>query len=406
MAIDLTLDPELTELRERTAEFVRTTVLPAEVEMLRGPGSPDDTLRRALQRAARDAGVFAPTVPKELGGLGLDLRGQSVILEAAGYSLLGPLALNCAAPDEGNMLLLERVADAAQRDRYLKPLAAGDTRSCFAMTEPAPGAGSDPSQLATTAHRTEGGWVLDGRKWFITGADGAAFAIVMARTAAIPGTSGGASAPPEATMFLVPTDTSGFRIVRHVPSLDQGFTGGHCEIELDGCAVGDQAVLGEVGKGFAYAQVRLAPARLTHCMRWLGLARRAHDLALGYAAERTAFGSRLGQLGMVQQQLADNEIDLAASRALIREAAWTLDQGGSGKHESSVAKTFTAEAVGRIVDRAVQVCGALGISGDLPLSAYLREVRPFRIYDGPSETHRWSIARRALRAAATKEQNR
>ncbi|MEV7344479.1 acyl-CoA dehydrogenase family protein [Streptomyces sp. NPDC093544] len=389
MAIDFTLEPELAELRDRTAEFVRATVLPAEADLLQGPGTPDDALRRTLQQAARDAGVFAPTVPKDLGGLGLDLRGQSVVLEKAGYSLLGPLALHCAAPDEGNMLLLEKVAGTAQRDHFLEPLAAGDVRSCFAMTEPSPGAGSDPSQLATVARRVDGGWVLDGRKWFITGADGAAFAIVMARTSTGTGL--------EATMFLVPADIPGFRIVRHVPSLDQGFTGGHAEVELDGCEVGDEAVLGEVGKGFAYAQVRLAPARLTHCMRWLGLARRAHDLALGYAAERTAFGSRLGELGMVQQQLADNEIDLAASRALIREAAWTLDQGRSGKHESSVTKTFTSEAVGRIVDRAIQVCGALGISGDLPLSAYLREVRPFRIYDGPSETHRWSIARRALR---------
>ncbi|MFF7549659.1 acyl-CoA dehydrogenase family protein [Streptomyces canus] len=398
MAIDLTLEPELVELRDRTAEFVRAAVLLAEAEMLSGAGTPDDSLRRRLQQAARDAGVFAPTVAKELGGLGLDMRALSVILEQAGYSLLGPLALHCAAPDEGNMLLLERVADPGQRDRFLKPLAAGDVRSCFAMTEPAPGADSDPSQLATTARRATGGWVLQGRKWFITGADGAAFAIVMTRT--------GTDAEPAATMFLVPTDTPGFRLVRHIPSLDQGLTGGHCEIELDGCEVGDDAVLGEAGKGFAYAQVRLAPARLTHCMRWLGLARRAQDLALGYAAERTAFGSRLGELGMVQQQLADNEIDLAASRALVREAAWVLDQGSSGKHESSVAKTFTTEAVGRIVDRAVQVCGALGISADLPLSAYLREVRPFRIYDGPSETHRWSIARRALRAVATKESNR
>lgn len=293
------------------------------------------------------------------------------------------------------MLLLEKVADAAQRNQFLKPLAAGQVRSCFAMTEPAPGAGSDPSRLATVALRTDRGWVLHGRKWFITGAHGAAFAIVIART--------DQDEESAATMFLVPIDTPGFRLVRQIPSLDRGFTGGHCEIELDGCEVGDDAVLGKAGAGFAYAQVRLAPARLTHCMRWLGLARRAHDIALGYVSERSAFGSRLGELGMVQQQLADNEIDLAASRALIREAAWVLDQGCSGRHESSVAKTFTAEAVGRIVDRAVQMCGALGISGDLPLSAYLREVRPFRIYDGPSETHRWSIARRALRGAATKE---
>ncbi|ALC27016.1 MULTISPECIES: acyl-CoA dehydrogenase family protein [Streptomyces] len=389
MTIDLTIDPELSELRTRVTDFIRTTVLPAEAEMLRGPGAPDDVLRRTLQQAARNAGLFAPTVPSELGGLGLDMREQSVILEAAGRSLLGPLALHCAAPDEGNILLLEKVADNAQRDRFLKPLAAAEVRSCFAMTEPAPGAGSDPTQLQTSARKTSTGWILNGRKWFTTGADGAAFAIVMART--------GTDTEPSATMFLVTADTPGLRLIRHVPSLDQGFTGGHCEIGLDSCEVTDDAVLGEVGKGFAYAQVRLAPARLTHCMRWLGLASRAHELALAHVAERTAFGSRLGELGMVQQQLADNEIDLAASRALIREAAWTLDQRGSGKYESSVTKTFTAEAVGRIVDRSVQLCGALGISADLPLAAYLREVRPFRIYDGPSETHRWSIARRALR---------
>ncbi|KOV53283.1 acyl-CoA dehydrogenase [Streptomyces sp. AS58] len=394
MAIDFTPEPRIADLRDRTAAFVRDTVLPAELAMLRGPGSPDDTLRLELQRAAREAGVFAPTVPTGHGGLGLDVRGQSVILEEAGYSLLGPLALNCAAPDEGNMHLLEKVATDAQRERFLKPLALGEIRSCFAMTEPAPGAGSDPSQLLTTAHRTDGGWVIDGRKWFITGADGSAFAIVMART-------GGTDGTPEATMFLVPSDTPGFRLVRHVPTLDAGFTGGHCEIELSGCTVGDDAVLGEAGKGFSYAQVRLAPARLTHCMRWLGLARRAHDIALDHASGRTAFGSRLGDLGMVQQLIADNEIDIAASRALIREAAWALDAGRSGKRETSVTKTFVAEAVGRVVDRAIQICGALGVSGDLPLAAYLREVRAFRIYDGPSEVHRWSIARRALRNRCT-----
>jgi acyl-CoA dehydrogenase len=198
-------------------------------------------------------------------------------------------------------------------------------------------------------------------------------------------------------MFLVPADAAGFQLKRHVPSLDSGFIGGHGEIEFAGVRVDDDAVLGEVGKGFAYAQVRLGPARLTHCMRWLGLARRAHDLSLDYVGARTAFGSRVGELGLAQQLIADNEIDLAASRALVREAAWVLDSGGSGRHETSIVKTFVAEAVGRVVDRSVQLCGATGVSGDLPLGAYLREVRAFRIYDGPSETHRWSIAKRALR---------
>jgi acyl-CoA dehydrogenase len=389
MAIDLTVEPALRDLRRRTAEFVRDTVVPAELAMLAGPGSPDDELRARLQRAARAAELFAPTVGAPLGGLGLDLRGQSIVLEEAGYSLLGPLAMNCAAPDEGNMHLLATVATRSQRERHLVPLAAGEIRSCFAMTEPPPGAGSDPGQIATMARRVDGGWLIEGRKWFVTGADGAAFAIVIART-------GGVGAL-EATMFLVPADAAGFQLKRHVPSLDSGFIGGHCEIEFAGVRVDDDAVLGEVGKGFAYAQVRLGAARLTHCMRWLGLARRAHDLSLDYVGARTAFGSRVGELGLAQQLIADNEIDLAASRALVREAAWVLDSGGSGRHETSIVKTFVAEAVGRVVDRSVQLCGATGVSGDLPLGAYLREVRAFRIYDGPSETHRWSIAKRALR---------
>ncbi|NBM14721.1 acyl-CoA dehydrogenase family protein [Streptomyces sp. GC420] len=384
-------EPVIQELRARTADFVRDVAEPAEAAMLSGTGAPDDRLRRALQQRARAAGIFAPTAPRALGGLGLDLCGQSVVLETAGRSLLGPLALNCAAPDEGNMHLLARTATPDQRRRYLEPLVEGAVRSCFAMTEPAPGAGSDPSQLATRARRARGGWVIDGRKWFVTGADGAAFALVMART-----DRGGGE--PEATVFLVPTGTPGFEVVRHIPTLDSGFTGGHCEIALTNCAVGDDAVLGHaVGQGFAQAQLRLEPARLTHSMRWLGLAARAHETAVRYTCGRTAFGSRLGDLGMVQQQIADNEIDLAAGRALVREAAQVLDSGLPGRQETSVAKTFVAEAVGRVVDRAVQMCGASGLSGELPLAAYLREVRAFRVYDGPSEVHRRSIARRAVR---------
>ena len=393
MAIDFHIDPALAELRDRTAAFVREVVVPAEEE---ATAEPDriEALRVELQAAARDAGVFAPHVSAEWGGLGLDVRGQAVVFEEAGYSLLGPLALNCAAPDEGNMHLLAKVARPPQQRRWLAPLAAGDIRSCIAMTEPAPGAGSDPTMLRTTATRVDGGWRIDGRKWFISGADGAALAIVMARTGEhVTGREG-------ATMFLVGTDNPGFRVVRRIGSLDDAFLGGHAEVALDGCQVTDDAVLGEVGRGFAYAQVRLGPARLTHCMRWLGIARRAHDLALDRAAEREAFGHRLGELGMVQQLLADNEIDLAASRMLIWRAAWLLDTGQQARSETSIAKTFVAEAVGRVVDRAVQICGSLGISDDLPLARFLREVRPFRIYDGPSETHRWSLARRALRRRA------
>jgi acyl-CoA dehydrogenase len=391
MAIDFSIGAELQALQDRTAAFVREVVIPAEGKVgLHDHGIPE-ALRLELQAAAREAGLFAPHVRPEWGGLGLDVRAQAVVFEEAGYSLLGPVALNCSAPDEGNMHLLEEVATAEQKRRYLAPLAAGRVRSCFAMTEPAPGAGSDPSMLRTTARRVEGGWAIDGHKWFISGAQGAAFAICLARTS---------EAPDGATMFLVDAANPGWRVVRAIDSIDTGALGGHCEVLLTDCRVGDDAVLGEVGRGFAQAQLRLAPARLTHCMRWLGLARRARDLALDRALEREAFGQRLGELGMVQQLLADSEIDLAASRALIWQAAWTLDSGGSGRAETSICKTFVAEAANRVVDRSVQICGSLGVSGDLPLARYLLELRPFRIYDGPSETHRWSIARRALRQRA------
>ncbi len=388
--MDITVPSEVDDLAKRTAAFVRDVVIPVEREVAGVIHDAAEPLRRSLQDQAREAGLLAPHVPTEWGGCGLDVRGQSVVFEEAGYSLLGPLALNCAAPDEGNMHLLERVATEEQKNTYLRPLAAGESRSCFAMTEPAPGAGSDPSMLSTTATQVGGGWRIDGRKWFISGAHGAGFAICMARTSGAAGERGGA------TMFLVDADNPGMRVVRDLDTLDEGLFGGHSEVLFDNCVVGPDDVLGEVDRGFEYAQVRLAPARLTHCMRWLGIARHAHDIAVDWAATRKAFGGVLGDLGMVQQLVADSEIDIAASRALIRHTAAVLDSGARGGTESSIAKTFVAEAVNRVVDRAVQITGALGISGDVLLSRYLREVRPFRIYDGPSEVHRWAIARRAI----------
>jgi len=391
MPIDLNPDPYAADLAARTAEFVRTEVVPDEQRFDGVAAAGGEELRTRLQRAARAAGVFAPHVGKEYGGHGLDMRGRAVVFEEAGWSLFGPLALNIAAPDEGNMHLLEAVATEAQKEKYLRPLAEGAVRSCFAMTEPAPGAGSDPAALTTEATPESGGWIVNGRKWFITGADGAAYTICMARTSGRPGDRGGA------TMFLIDAEAPGLRITRHIDTLDEAFFGGHCELELEDVFVSEEAVLGEVDKGFDYAQVRLAPARLTHCMRWLGIARRAQDIGVTRAAQRRAFGSRLGDLGMVQAMIADSEIDIAASRLLILQACAELDQGRGAAQSSSIAKTFVAEAVGRVVDRSLQICGALGVSGDALLARYHREVRPFRIYDGPSETHRWAIAKRRLR---------
>ncbi|MWB99444.1 acyl-CoA dehydrogenase family protein [Agromyces seonyuensis] len=386
----------------RVRDFVRDTVIPVETEHAGIVHSPDRdpavevALRAELQAAARSAGLSVPQLPVDWGGRGLDHRAQADVFEAAGYSLFGPLALNIAAPDEGNMHLLLHAASDAQRERWLRPLAAGGIHSAFAMTEPPPGAGSDPRALATRAERVAGGWRIDGDKWFITGARGAGLVIVLARTAGEPGDAGGA------TMFLVPGDAPGLTIERDVRTLDTGLFGGHSVVRFDGVVVDEEAVLGEVDGGFAAAQVRLAPARLTHCMRWLGLAGRAHDLAVGHVTGRRAFGSAIADLGLAQQHLADNEIDLAAARAIIRETALVLDEGGDtggrAGTASSIAKTFVAEAVGRVVDRSVQLAGGQGVSEELLLARYWREVRPFRIYDGSSETHRWSIAQRAVRA--------
>jgi acyl-CoA dehydrogenase len=389
--VQFEVDPAVAEIVRRTEELIRDVVLPVEAAYRGSAHDAPDEVRRELQDAARKADVFAPHVSTAFGGLGLDMRDRAPVFEAAGYSLFGPLALNCAAPDEGNMHLLEQVATPEQRERYLRPLATGAVRSCFAMTEPAPGAGSDPSALATTAVPTAAGWLINGHKWFITGARDAGFAIIMARTSGDPGTRGGA------TMFLVDTDIPGFTRVRDIDTLDESMFGGHSELRFDNLEVPGDAVLGEVDKGFEYAQVRLGPARTTHCMRWLGTARRAADIAAERAVTRAAFGGRLGDLGMVQQLLADNEIDIEASRALILKTCWDLDTGAPAGNITSITKTFVAEAVNRVVDRALQICGALGVSGDAPLSRLYREVRPFRIYDGPSETHRWSIARRVVR---------
>jgi alkylation response protein AidB-like acyl-CoA dehydrogenase len=382
-----------TDLVDRTAAFIAADVVPVEDEFdgdVEAAGG--DDLRVRLQAAARERGIFAPHGPVACGGLGLGMVDRAPVFEAAGRSLFGPMALNVHAPDEGNMHLLDHVATPSQREEFLHPLARGDVRSGFAMTEPAPGAGADPAALTTRATKVDGGWLVNGRKWFITGADGAAFFIVMARTSGEPGESGGA------TMFLAPADSPGLEVVRHVETADRSMLGGHCEMGFTDVFVADANVLGEVDEGFRYAQVRLGPARMTHVMRWTGAAQRAHEVAVRHVTGREAFGSRLADLGMVQQMIADNEIDLAATRALLLQACHELDAGGRASKSTSIAKTFAAEALNRVADRSVQMCGGLGVSRDLPVARIARELRPFRIYDGPSEVHRWSLAKRAVRA--------
>lgn len=386
--MDFHLTTTQERLRDQVRAFIAERIIPFEADPRQTAHGPGEELRQALNEHARAAGLLSPHASRALGGLGLSHVDKAVVFEEAGYSPLGPLALHIHAPDEGNLHLLELLATEEQRQRWLEPLARAEIRSCFAMTEPAPGAGSDPSLMQTTAVRDGDGYRINGTKWLVTGARGAAFVIVVARMP--DGT---------ATLFLADMNAAGIELERLMPSLDEVSPGGHGVMHFRQLWVGAGAVLGEVGRGFQHAQARLAPARLTHCMRWLGLARRAHDTALAYARDRRAFGKSLGEHEGVGFMLADNSIDLQTARLLIWHSAWLLDQGQRGTFESSQCKLMVSEAVSRVVDRSVQMLGGQGVTSETVVAGIYRGVRAFRIYDGPSEVHRWNIARKLLHAS-------
>lgn len=386
--LDTTYDEAAVEtLRQNVRDYIRDVVIDAEPR----PGHTLDaqTLQR-LRKAAKDAGVFAPHVSTAFGGQGLPMRYWPAIFQEAGYSPIGPVALNIMAPDEGNMHMMGIIGTAEQKSQYLAPLASGQMQSCFGMTEPHPGTGSDPNQLTSSARFEDGKWILNGHKRFISGANLASFCIAMMRTEAH------GEAPAGATMFLVDMDNPGVRVGEQIHTVDTTIGGGHPHVYFEDAVVNEAAVLGEVGKGFEYAQVRLGPARLTHCMRWLGLARRALDIALDRADTREIFGDTMYMKGLVQELIAQCEIDIETSAAMIEKTALALDtEPKTGQNLSSIAKVYVSEAVYRIIDRCVQMCGGDGVSDGLPLAQYLNEVRPFRIYDGSTETHKFAIARRA-----------
>ncbi|CAB3955907.1 Caffeyl-CoA reductase-Etf complex subunit CarC [Achromobacter insolitus] len=377
----------LQDLCARVRRFVEEVAMPAESAAIARDVAALDHCVARLRVQARGAGLYAPQLPREWGGLGLGWRDLAQVLEEAGRSFLGPAALNCAAPDQPNMLTLLRLGTPAQLERYLGPLVRGERRACFAMTEPAPGAGSDPSMLRTHAERRGARWVLNGHKQFISGGVGADFALVLART------------DTGATLFLVPADTSGYRVVRDIGMVTGYQIGGHAEILLQDCEVGDEAVLGEPGRGLEYAQLRLEPARLSHCMRYIGRARRALETAQAYVMQRESFGSRLADLQQIQAMVADSHIDLHAARLMTLDCADRMDAGLSVKQHSAMAKVFVSEAVNRVADRAVQMMGASGLSDDTPVAMVWQEMRPFRIYDGANELHRATLARRLLAQA-------
>jgi len=386
--MDFTLTARQKELQQRTREFIAQKIIPFERDKRNTAHGPTEDLRAEVVALAREAGLLTPHASPDMGGLGLSHVDKAVVFEEAGYSTLGPTAMNIHAPDEGNIHLMESVATHAQKERWLRPQVEGHTRSCFNMTEPSPGAGADPSMMVTTAVKDGDDYVINGTKWFITGATGAAYGIVMAKM------EDGA-----ATMFLTDMDRPEVQVVRNMDAMDSCFTGGHGVVKFTNLRVPAADVLGEIGKGFKYAQVRLAPARLTHCMRWLGQARRAHDIATEYARTRQAFGRALGKHEGVGFMLADNDMDMHTSRLHIWHTAWLLDQGERCNFESSRAKVICSEAEWRVVDRCVQILGGQGVTGETIVMRIFTDMRAFRIYDGPSEVHRWSMSRKILDAA-------
>jgi len=388
--IDFELPAELEQLRQRVDAFIKEQVVPLEHDPRQRPHI-HESLRQELVALGRAAGLLSPHAPREYGGLGLDHRGMAVVFEAATWSPLGHLALNIQAPDEGNVNLFLRVASPEHKARFLPPLVSGELRTVFTMTETASdGAGSDPTQLQTVAQQDADGYLISGRKYMISGVIGAGINIVMARTLDPLGHDLGAS------MFLVDIDAPGVTLERELETLDSNTPGGHWELSFDRVRVTADQVLGEVGRGFAQAQVRLAPARLTHCMRWLGLARRCHAIAVDHAGKRHSFGKTLGEHQGVGFMLADNEIDLHMCRLAIWHCAWLLDQHQQARNETSMCKVFCSEALGRVVDRCMQILGAIGITSDTVIERCYRDIRCFRIYDGPSEVHRHALARRIL----------
>jgi len=392
--IDFTVPPDLQDLLDRVDAFIQEDVLPAELQIT----DPDDILTSwhvvdHLRDRARERGIYTPHLPEQWGGLGIGVLGMALINQACGVSALASLGLNAMAPDEGNMHTLLMAGDEAQLETFLRPLAEGRTRSCFAMTEPDV-ASSDPTNLQTTAVRDGDQWVLNGRKWCITGAQGAAFSIVVAKTG-----SAEPASHRDYSLILVPCDTPGWEIERHPEWMGSHSPGGHPVITLTDVRVPAGNLLGREGEGFVIAQRRLAGGRLAHAMRWIGVSQRALDLTSQRLLERRAFGKELARHQGLQFMIADSAMDLYASRLMVLHTAWKVEHGLPHRQEVAMTKTFVSEAFGRIVDRAVQIHGAAGIAMDLPISTWYQDARAARIYDGASEVHRMTIARELLKLA-------
>ena len=389
--------PEPTrELLARVRQVIDEHVIPAEPEVMAAGPSGDEAVVKALRARVKAAGLWGPQIPRELGGMGLALLEHGMVSEELGRSPIGHLVFGCQAPDAGNLEILHKYGSAEQKRRWLEPLAAGEIRSCFAMTEPEL-AGSNPTELRTSARRDGGEYVIDGHKWFTSGADGAAFAIVMAVT--------NPDAPPHAraSQIVVPTDTPGYQLVRNVPVMGHAGRGwgSHGEVRFTDCRVPVANRLGEEGSGFLIAQERLGPGRIHHCMRWIGICQRAFELLCDRAVSRELSPGRpLGLKGTIQQWIAESRAEIDAARLLVLHAAWRIDLDGvhAARDDISMIKFVVANTLFRVLDRAIQAHGALGITDETPLAWWYRHERGARIYDGPDEVHQAAVARHILRA--------
>lgn len=369
-------------LSKNIEAFVRDIVVPFERDPRNEAHGPTDALVQELRELARSANVMTPHILDD--GDHVSQRDTAILLKKTGLSPLGSVACNTAAPDEGNMFLLGKVASGEQKRNYLDKLVSGYARSAFFMTEPASegGAGSDPSMMQTTAKRDGNHWIVNGRKTYITGAQGAEVGIIMAK------------AEEGACLFLVDLPHPDIHIERVLDTIDSSMPGGHAQIKIDNLRLPAEQMLGNPGDGFRMAQIRLAPARLSHCMRWTGMGIRAQEIATSYACKREAFGKLLVDHEGVGFMLAENQIDLLQCELIIDWCADALDRGEHGNVESSMAKVAVSEALFRVADRCVQIMGGSGVTSDTIVEQFFREIRAFRIYDGPTEVHKWSLAKK------------
>jgi acyl-CoA dehydrogenase len=391
--MNFTLPPRVEDFRARYREFVDREIIPLESvpESFDAHENISNELLAALRLKARSAGLWCPQMPRAIGGQDLDVVGMAACYEEMGRSIFGPVVFNCSSPDDGNMLLMQKAGTAAQKQWWLQPVIDGAVRSSFAMTEPMPGGGSDPGAINTSATLEAGRWRIRGRKWFISGAAAAQHFIVIARTSPDPRRG--------LTALLFHSSQPGWRIARRIPVMGPEEHGGHCELEFDGLEIEPENVVLEIGDGLKVAQIRLGVARLTHCMRWLGMARRAFEIAIPYVRERKSFGVSLAEHEGVQWMLGEAVTQIEIGRLLTMRAAWLLDQNDRAQAAISMAKIHVSETLHRSIDTAIQLLGARGYSKDVLLEWMYRYARQARLVDGASEVHKMLIARRAIELA-------